>query len=72
MIGLAATGAGQVLGAVAGLAAVAWVGEGVIKEMGYQKIGTLWVIIILVAGSTVVFKWAWDKVGDAFNAFGGF
>lgn len=60
-------GIGHVLGSVAGLVGVAWIGEGIIKEMGYQRVATLWSVVIYIAGSVIVFKWAWGQVEEAMS-----
>jgi hypothetical protein len=59
----------HVLGSVAGLVGVAWLGEGAIKEMGYPKTAILWSVVVFIGGSIVVFKWAWDKVESAMGGF---
>jgi uncharacterized membrane protein len=68
--GMISLGITHVLGSVAGLVGVAWIGEGVIKEMGYARTAILWSVVVYIGGSVVVLKWVWDKIEDAISTFG--
>lgn len=67
IISMATAGLGQVLSSVGGLALIGYIGQGVMEEMGWRRLGTAWSIAIYIGGSLVIAKYFANGVKAAFE-----